>query len=282
MNRKSRSRFAPVARILVLSSFCWLSLSGFAQPVVAATLIDDNSQVDIDPTTDAGTYTWLVDGVDQLSRQWFWYRIGDGPEQSIDTVSAPVVLAPHPSILFLTYANSDINVEIRFTLDGGAAGSGASDMGEQISITNPGLEPLDLHFFQYTNFDVQGTALSDRGMFTNSNTVRQWEGAMRLTETVVTPSPNHREIDFYPNILNELNDGVATTLSDTPAIDDAIGPGDLSWAYQWDRVIAPGGTFQISKDKNLSAGVIPEPTSLLLLVLGGLGLAIARQRRFWK
>jgi hypothetical protein len=80
-----------------------------------------------------------------------------------------------------------------------------------------------------------------------------------------------------------------TTLSDTPALGAVLGPADVTWAYQWDVIIQPGSTFQISKLKNLQAIHAPEPATVLLLglgelalgglALGGLALALHRQRR---
>ena len=58
-----------------------------------------------------------------------------------------------------------------------------------------------------------------------------------------------------------------------------VGPGDLTWAYQWDVTIAAFDTFQISKDKNLDAGVIPEPTALAAAAMGLTALATRRRRR---
>ena len=97
-----------------------------------------------------------------------------------------------------------------------------------------------------------------------------------LTETVVTPVPSHREIAFFPITLNKLNDGLPTTLSDTPPIGVAVWAGDVTWAYQWDFLLQPGQTFQISKDKNLRA--VPEPAACSLLSLAA-GLLLARYRK---
>ncbi len=57
---------------------------GMASPAQAApiTLVDHNSSVTIDPDSQAGMHDWVVDGVDHLFQQWFWYRIGSNPEAS--------------------------------------------------------------------------------------------------------------------------------------------------------------------------------------------------------
>ena len=86
--------------------------------------------------------------------------------------------------------------------------------------------------------------------------------------------PSHREANLAPLTLNKLNDGAATTLSDTP-IGTVIGPGNVTWAYQWDFLLQPGGTFQISKDKQITP--VPEPAAISLLIILS-GILFARYR----
>ena len=89
--------------------------------------------------------------------------------------------------------------------------------------------------------------------------------------------PSHHEAAFFPITLNKLNDGVPTTLSDTPPIGVPVGSGDVTWAYQWDVLIQPGLTFQISKDKNV-INIVPEPGACGLLSITA-GLFLARSRK---
>src|SRR5256885_45167 len=56
------------------------------------TLSDLNSVAHIDVTQNAvgGMTDWSVSGLNQLSKQWFWYRTSAGGlQKSIDTISAP-------------------------------------------------------------------------------------------------------------------------------------------------------------------------------------------------
>ena len=280
----SRNTPSAVARVL----FCSFVLAAFsaatAQQSVAAlfTLTDENTVAQFDTATQANNFNWFVNGNDVLAQQAFWYRIGNAPESSVHSLAIGVqgtsdsTLDGNPDTLFVRYNGAGFRIETRYTIDGGVPGSGASDMGEQISISNLLDSPLDFHFFQYADFDL---GAADSAVFTNQNSVQQFSPGSRLNETVVTPVPSHREIAFFPVTLNKLNDGVPTTLNDTPPIGVVFGPGDVTWAYQWDVVIPPSGSFLISQDKSLRAlAPVPEPAACSLLGLAA-GLLLARRRK---
>jgi hypothetical protein len=253
------------------------------------TLTDLNSSSQIDDASQAGMFNWTVNGVNQLSKQWFWSRIGSsGGQSSIDTLTLLGATASDTNgnglndTLFLRYGNdataSLFEIDVRYTLRGTA--SSGSDMQEQITIDNNSTSSsLDLHFFQYTNFDLNGSSAGDTVTLTNPNTVRQSKGTTTIAETVASPAANHYELGLTtdsPNTLTRLNSGSPITLSDGAT---TRGPGDATWAFEWDQLIAPGGTFQISKDKNLT---IPEPGTLSLIGTAGTvfaGLTLLRRRR---
>ncbi|MBX9788570.1 MAG: PEP-CTERM sorting domain-containing protein [Pirellulales bacterium] len=271
------------AGITIFAMFCALTGGTFQQAHGGLfTLTDGNSSATVNTGSQAGMSSWLVSGEDQMYQQWFWYRIGNTAESSLDTLkivtegTSDLNFNGDADALFVRYQGAGFYLDLRYSLHGGTAASRTSDMAEQISITNESNGPLDFHFFQYSDFDLGPGPGGETAVFTNLNAVRQQEGGSILTETVITPVASHREIDFYNNTLTALNDGVATTLSDTP-IGLVVGPGDMTWAYQWDVLIPRGGTFQISKDKNLY--VIPEPSTLALASLAALGLLVVRRRK---
>lgn len=246
------------------------------------TLENGNSIFSVDATSQAGANSWTVDGARNLYQQWFWYRIGStGPEASIDTISAPVISYGDldgdllNEIGKTTYENGTIKVEVIYSLSGGAPGSGVADVGEQIKVSNKTSTALDFHFFQYSDFDLTGSAGGDTLKFVNANTVRQYGDGATLSETVVTPAASHFEGDYWASTINKLNDNVATTLND---LNSTSSPGDVTWAFEWDTQITRSGSFSISKDKQIVP--VPEPCTLIVWSgLGGLGLLLARRRR---
>jgi len=239
------------------------------------TLTDLNSSAQIDDAAQRGMFNWTVNGVNQLTQQWFWFRLGStGGQSSIETLPLLAATASDTNsngqndTLFLSYGSTTgLQIDVRYTLRGTA--SSGSDMQEQINITNNGSVTLDLHFFQYTNFDLNGTPAGDTVALLNAppnNTVRQSKGSTVIAETVTSPAANHYELGLTtdsPNTLTRLNSGSPITLLDGAT---TRGPGDATWAFQWDQSLAPGATLQISKDKNLA---IPEPgTSALIITMG--------------
>src|SRR5207245_4856892 len=126
------------------------------------TLTDLNSVAQIDTGSQAGMFRWTVDGVSQLAQQWFWYRIGSsGPEASINTISPPVNNQATPRQLSTIYTGNLFNVRVDYMLNGSLPGSGRSDMNETITINNTSATALDFHFFQYSDFDLNGTPAGD-------------------------------------------------------------------------------------------------------------------------
>jgi len=249
------------------------------------TLQHNNSIAIIDTGSSAGMFDWRVEGLDQLKQQWFWYRVGSAmPEAAINTISAPIITQSTPRQLTTLYANASYSVQVDYLLTGGAIGSGQSDIGESILIRNLTASPLDFHFYQYSDFDLGGSPGGDTvqlGMNLSGsrfNEALQMDGGVAFTETVIVPGANHGEAGFFNTTLQKLNnDGLPSNLNDNSG---PLGPGDATWAFQWDLNIPANGSAVISKDKYLQINVIPEPSSLLMGVLGfGLVLATQLHRR---
>lgn len=263
-----------VPLLVVLFAMCL----AFSPPASATlyTMTDGNSVVSVDPTSPGGVYGWNVEGADILYQQWFWYRIGSGAEQSIDTLTlSSADLSTDTRTLKLNYLGDGFDINITYTLTGGPVGSATADIAESIRVNAS--RPLDFHFFQYSDFDLNQNDNSDIVRISpDFRVARQLPSGGPgpvLSETIMTsfPAATHAEAGYYPGTITKLTDGVASTLSDVLN----AGPGDVSWAFQWDAALSPTRSLIISKDKILAP--VPEPAAIGLL--GGVLLVVASKLR---
>lgn len=255
---------------LLLPFVALLGLGAIAPAQTPFQLIDQNSVVNGDASNGL-LLDWIVDGVEQLYNEDYYYRIGLNPEVPVWTISAPVVTVFAPNIVQVGYQNNLIRFEILYSLFGGTPNSNTSDIAEIVRVTNLIAEPLDFHLFEYDDFDIAGTAGNDQANVVNSSTIQQWDG---LTVAMVGSVPpfSHYEITNFAATLNKLNNNVADNLSDTTTGNQ---PGDLTFGMQWDTVIIERGSFLISKDKRVAP--VPEPASFAILGLGLLGFLRRRK-----
>lgn len=241
------------------------------------TLADQNASTTLDTGSQAGMNNWTVDGVNQLFQQWFWYRVGtNGPEHSLDTLTQAGLQAsdtnpftdPRNDSLSGLWTGTNFNVEINWSLRGGTPGSFSSDISEDITIRNTSDAPLNFHFFQYSDFDLNGAPVNQDVTLTPSQAI-QFGNGIEMLETVLTPPASHAQAGAFPTIRDLLNDANPTTLNDV-----LTAFGDATWAYEWDVTIDPFGSYMISKDKQIRP--IPAPGAVLL---GAIGLGLVHRLR---
>jgi len=265
----------------VLAAAVCLSLTSTAfAPPIPIQLVDLNSSISIDPFG-PGMFNWHVDDVDHLNVQWFFYRIGQGDGLSISSlpqVSFTVSdgnLNPGLDRAVVNYVGTGLDITVDVTLAGGPAGSGAAAVDEVITVINTGPAPIDFTLFQYADFDLAGTVPDLTATITGGNKVVQDDVGGYITESIVTGTPSHYQVDVV-GAVPAGDDILVRIASGADLLDVAgpVGPGNLTWGFQWDAVLAPNDTLLISKKKN----IVPEPGALTLLALGGV-LAIRRRRR---
>src|ERR1035441_3849967 len=138
-------------------------------------LTNGNSVVQIDPTSPNGVSSWTVDGIEQLFQQWFWLRAGSVAAQiTVDaTGGGPFGSALSSSNALVNYFAHGLQVNLGFTLAGGAVGSGTSQLTENISILNTTNTTISVHLYEYSDFDLAGQADGDTVSFPTSNIVVQ-------------------------------------------------------------------------------------------------------------
>lgn len=276
----SRKRVACLGAWLVVSGMLLLPGRGIAQIV---TLTDGGSTATVNLGSSAGMNSWDVNEQNQLNQQWFWYSIGGGVAQPINTI----VNTPgggltysqdgYNNFLDATYSNSQLSIEIQYTLQGGGVGSGSADITESIMIVNNSSTSslLNLNFYEYSYFNLLQSGHNSVQIFPDTANggyyyVRQTSGSTAIQEGITSPNANYAEAGFVggSDTLNNITTTPGYNLDGTTM----AGPGNVSWAFEWTQTIGPSGELDIFKDKSLSIQMVPEPGSIALAVLGGLCL----------
>lgn len=262
----------PSLAVLVLAS---LAINARAQIV---SLSDLNSSTTLNFGSASQT-AWTVEGQSQLNMAGYYYRIGNTAEASLGSIGAAVIATSNGTRgVTATYANGQFTVQLDYLLTGGTVGSGNSSLSETVRIINNSASALDFHFFQYSDFDLAGTASGDSVNLSsiggNYFFAQQMQAGFALSQTVFTPGANHGEADLVNATISRLTDGLPTTLNDSTS----AGPGDVSWALQWDLTIAPGGSISITKGTTIQLQAVPEPSIMALAGLGILGSILRRKR----
>jgi hypothetical protein len=288
MNRIQKATFrggriTSLSAVLLAAAALVVPRDGMAAPALPdqiVTLTDEGSSATVNLDSTAGMNNWSVNGQNQLNQQWFWYRIGNsGVAQPINTISRASYTSPSANEVIATYANAQLSLSIDYFLQGGGVGSGSADITESISAVNTSGAGLNFHFFQYSDFNLLGDGSSDNvqlfGGPGSYSYVRQWTGSTGIGEAIVYPYANHGEAELVGTTLAKLNGTSGLQLSD----DQTAGPGDVTWALQWDTDIAIGDMFDLTKDKSLVIQVIPEPSALALILLGMGACGVARRRQ---
>jgi hypothetical protein len=249
--------------------------------VTDVTLSDLNSVAVVDVDSSAGMYQWTVGGINQLAQQWFWYRVDGNPYvQPINSISAATWYRPTGlNSLNTSYGNAQLTVNISYKLTGGTGYD--SDVVESISVRNNTLSPFDLHFFQYSDFDLDGSPLGDTvvidpDLFLGGYwRATQTKLLSQLSETITAPNATRAEAAVQGQILNEFllpNYNLNNVLG-------PVGPADVTWGLQWDFTVAAGATVDIFKDKRLDVVPIPEPSALGIVSVGFVALLLLLRRR---
>src|ERR1041384_910697 len=243
----------------LLSLVIWLAVS-LAIPVVQAqvTLHDNNSDatVNLGNTGTLGMNSWNINGIPQLSQQWFWYRVGStGGQNPINTLSSPTINNQNANSVSVTYAGSQFSVNVSYLLQGGSSSSYQADIFESISINNTSGSPLSLHFYQYSDFDLAGSPNGDQVTISQDTTVpppnyyRAYQtkvaATTQLAETVDSIYANHAEAALFdPSHVNgtfdRLNSGSPYTLNDVTAAGQPNGEIG-TWAFEWGVLLDASG-----------------------------------------
>jgi hypothetical protein len=238
------------------------------------TLNDGGAVVDIN-TTNGTVENFFLGGVDHAFQHTYFLRNGDGGTASGLGTFALTSQSNTSNFAELKYNNGTFEIQIRYLLTGAGL---QADLTESVVVRNISGQSASMRLFQYSDWDMAGTAGSDTVTRQNSSTMSQVDNVVTSNTLVSggTPIPEFSGMSAFATIRT----GILSTngyFLDTAA-GGGIGQqfvGDGTYAFQWNRDLAADGVFAMSTDKILA---VPEPGSMIALGLGAAAL-LARRRR---
>lgn len=253
--------------IMILAALS--SLAYAAAPITLTDFLGPNSIVNIEPNTQAGVYEWLVDGVNHINQNSYWFRIGDGDITALTALGAPAVVPMLDMMCDVVYSGDLFDVQISYMLMGAAEDSGQSDIAQIVSINNKSGSVLDLHLYEYVNLNLNGKAAGQVGNMDTTSSFTQTVGTTESMLSLLT-IPDLVEVGDAATLLGKLN-------SNGAFVANSYYEGDVACVFQWDVLL--DDSWMMSQDNALFGGAaVPEPSSLLALA-GMVGLAPLMRRR---
>jgi PEP-CTERM motif len=263
MNQKDHRKWNVAHAFAV--SFVSAGLS--ASPLSVA---NANSSITVDARSVFGLSSYVVDGVENDFEQSYWTR-GLGATFESPLSDLPVTAAEAlGNQIMVAYSAPQFDVQVRYLLMGGLPGSHIASLLETLMFFNRTGQPLPLTLYMETDLDVGGTAentaVGDINGITQS--APGWSAFVSAN-----PIPDGFQIASFPDLFLSLGDTAITNLTNTGS---PFGPGDASFAFQWNAVLPVGSPYTVSVQK----AFVPEPATWCLTALGfGTVLAFGRRRQ---
>lgn len=253
-----------VARAFAL---CFVSAGLTAGPLSVA---NANSSITVDPTSVFGLSSYVVDGIENDFEQSYWTR-GLGATFESPLSDLPVTAAEAlGNLIMVTYGAPQFDVQVRYVLLGGSPDSHIASLLETLMFFNRTGQPIPLTLFMETDLDVGGTA-ENRAVGDINGINQSAPGWSALVSA--NPIPDAFQIAPFPDLFLSLGDTASTNLTNTGS---PFGPGDATFAFQWNVILPVGSTYTVSVQK----AFVPEPATWCLTALGfGTALAFGRRRR---
>ena len=233
---------------------------------------------------------FVIDGTNQLDQQWFWYRttINNGSNLNLRMAPATVVSTTANSATLLFQKTGPdaagpgkFDVTITISLTGGALLSHEAWLTQSITATNTSPTANLIQIFQYSDYNLDGTAANQQVTITGSGAIQT-----HVTSTVtdsISPNALHYQSGEAGDLLTQISTTSGGCNVAQQNLCDTAGTNaytDAAYAFQWrSPSIAPGADFTLTGTQANAAATIPEPGTTGLIGGGLVFLALAFRKK---
>jgi hypothetical protein len=227
-----------------------------------------------------GLSDWMVDGVNQLGSQWFYYSIGSGAVNSIDTISAwttpTVVNTASSSYLTETYANSNVKATALIELEGSSSAAGQASLVTTLTLQNLSSSAQTLYLYQFSAFNLANLLGNQTVQFSGIG------APYKVTQTVLGGGVLSGTVNVGPATVTEAagvqNGGQLGLLNGNgnPGYNDTSlsAAGSVDYAYEISQTLNPNFSITISEIQT-----VPEPSIMALTMFGTLASGLFYWRK---
>ncbi len=278
-------------RVWAVALGIWALGLTVSQAVTTFSVTNNNSNITVDAVpvpgfNYGGLIGWEIDppvnGIrSHVEQQWYWYRLpGMTREYAVSDVAGGLTyvdsLVSGNQIAASFRTNGLFIVQLEYTLNGGAPGSGQSSLTEVITFRNLTDTPLSLTWFEFDDFDLNYTLNNDTASG-GVNGITQVDPSGVTLQVSHDVTPNRYQISSAPGfpdnpIFDDLEDDNVDDLDNSGS---PTGPGLIRFAFQWDLELPVGEDYSITVTKL----IIPEPTTGLLVAMALAGFGVLARRR---
>jgi hypothetical protein len=207
------------------------------------------------PTGSSGGTGNLRTGVggvatDHLFQNWFWFRnTDDTRERALSNQTLSGDSGNHARLTYVEPSdNGDVPfallVELEYTIhDLSNGGPPHALLVIAFKLQNNTDSPLNVQFFNYNDFDLNGTNVGDSAVVIGADDQTQLvsDGNAEAAYSCSGTNRLHYQIGAFPSVRNLLTDAGVDDLNDTGS---PFGPGDYTGANQWAATLAAAPSVQ--------------------------------------
>lgn len=277
----------------VLASFALFAV-GSAQTINSFSLshggwtYSENNLISDGTGSDSGSANFTNQfGVDNMFQNWWWFNTDNsGREFALgNQVSGSTTSASSARLVYVEDAGPNspdaLQFDLEYTLTSLPGGTSALvQIG--FKIHNLSNTAQHLHFFSYSDFDLNGTSGDDSGTFIAPNQFQLTDANPAVFGGLVASVSNLTgwEQSTFSSLRNKLTD------TDIDVLDNATSPlsGDLTQGFVWDITLAANGSAN-GADQFVGSLVkyvnnpVPEPTTLAVFGIAAVGMLAKKRRR---